>query len=154
MTITELKERSDISEDAKLNRFFGKFRELLKELNERKLPDKIVETINKDIEELNSTSLVGKELKKLAYQKWTKILNLLMQELKIVPKNRYRTIWLVLGMSVFGLPIGIVYGAAIGNIGLFPTGIGFGMAIGLLLGARLDKKAFKEGRQLGVDIRY
>ena len=154
MNITELKEVSDISEDVKFSGFYTQFQELLKELRQRELPDKIVETINKDIEELNSTSLVGKELRKLIKQKQIRILTLLEKELKIVPKNRYRSLWMVLGMTVFGFPIGIAYGAAIGNVGLFPTGIGFGMAVGLLLGSRLDKKALKEGRQLGVDIRY
>ena len=154
MNITELKERSDISKDVKLSRIYTQFQELIKELKQRELPDKIVETINKDIEELNSTSLVGKELRKLTSQKQRKVLLLLERELKIVPKNHYRSLWMVLGMSIFGFPIGIAYGAAIGNVGLFPTGIGFGMVIGLILGKSLDKKALEEGRQLGVEIRY
>ena len=154
MNITELKEISGVSEDVKFSRFYTQFQELLKELRQRELPDKIIDTINKDIEELNSTSLVGKELRKLIKQKQINILFLLQRELKIVPKNRYRSLWMVLGMTVFGFPVGIAYGAAIGNVGLFPTGIGFGMVIGLLLGSRMDKKAFEERRQLGVDVRH
>ena len=154
MNITELKERSDISEDVKLSRIYTQLQELIKELKQRELPDEIVETINKDVEELNSTSLVGKELRKLTKQKQTNILFILMKKLKIVPKNHYRIMWMALGMSVFGFPIGIAYGAALGNVGLFPTGVGFGMVIGLILGKRIDKKAFEEGRQLGVEIKY
>jgi len=71
-----------------------------------------------------------------------------------VPKNHYRALWLVLGMSVFGLPIGVLYGFLIGNMGLLGTGLCFGMAIGVALGAGLDKKALKEGRQLDLEIRY
>jgi hypothetical protein len=154
MNIIEPKERSDISEDVKLSRIYTQFQELIKELKGRELPDNIIETVNKEIEGLNSTSLIGKELKKLTKQKQTRVLGLLEKELKIVPKNHYRTIWLCLGMSVFGLPIGLIYGFLIGNIGLLGTGVGFGMCVGMVLGAGLDKKAFKEGRQLSVEIKY
>jgi len=143
MNITEPKERSDISEDVKLSRIYTQFQKLIKELKERELPDKIIETVNKEIEDLNTTSFIGKELRNLTKQKQTKILGLLEKELKIVPKNHYRTLWLVLGMSVFGLPIGVLYGFLIGNMGLLGTGLCFGMAIGVALGAGLDKKALK-----------
>jgi hypothetical protein len=154
MNIIEPKERSDISEDVKLSRIYIQFQKLIKELKERELPDKFIETVNKEIEDLNSTSLIGKELRKLTKQKQTKILSLLEKELKIVPKNHYRAIWLGLGMSVFGLPIGVAYGFLIGNMGLLGTGVCIGMCIGMLLGSRMDKKALREGRQLGVEIKY
>jgi len=154
MNIIEPKERNDISEDVNSSRIYTQFQKLIEELKDRELPDKIIETVNKDIEDLNSTSLIGKELRKLTWQKQTKILGLLEKELKIVPKNHYRSIWLALGMSVFGLPIGIIYGTIIGNMGMLATGVGLGMCIGLLLGAGLDKKALKEGRQLGMEIKY
>ena len=151
MIIIEPKERNDISGDTKLSRIYTQFQNLIKELKERELPDKIIETVNKDIEDLNATSLVGKEFKKLIWQKMRKILNLLDKELKIVRKNHYLSIWLSLGMSVFGLPIGVIYGLIMGNIGLLGTGFGFGMIIGMLLGTGLDKKALKEGRQLDFE---
>ena len=155
MNIIEPKERRDISENAKLNRIYTQFQNLVKELRERELPDKIIETVNKDTEELNSTSFVGKELRKLTTKKQAKILSLLKKELKIVPKNHYKTLWLILGMSVFGLPFGLIYGMLIGKIGSsLGIGVGPGMIIGTLLGAGMDKKAFKEGRQLGVEIKY
>ena len=152
MNIIEPKERSDISEDVKLSKIYTRFQKLIKELKERELPDKIIETVNKEIEDINTTSLIGKELRKLTWQKQTKILGLLEKELKIVPKNHYRSIWTALGMSVFGLPIGIIIGTIIGNMGMLATGVGLGMCIGLFLGAGMDKKALKEGRQLDFEI--
>jgi len=151
MNIIEPKERSDISEDVKLSKIYTRFQKLIRKLIERELPDNIIETINKEVEDLNTTSFIGKKLRKLTLQKQTKILNLLKKELKIVPKNHYRSIWLALGMSVFGLPIGIVYGTIIGNMGMLGTGVGLGMCIGLFLGAGMDKKALKEGRQLDFE---
>ena len=88
------------------------------------MPHRIIEFVNQDIEEINSTSLIGNELRKLVKQKQTKIIKLLEKELKIVPKGYYKKLWL-----------GLV-----------------NPAIGSALGSRMDKKAFEEGRQLDVKI--
>jgi hypothetical protein len=154
MNIIELKEREDISENVKLARIYIQFQELLKELRKRELPEKIIDIVNQRIEGINSTTLTGNELGKLVKKKQTEITKMLEKELKIVPKNHYRNLWSVLGMSIFGLPIGVVYGTIIGNMAMLAIGLPIGMAIGIGLGARLDKKAFKEGRQLEVEIKY
>ncbi|MBK8045016.1 MAG: hypothetical protein IPK21_21620 [Haliscomenobacter sp.] len=57
-----------------------------------------------------------------------------------------------LGMAAFGLPIGVAFGMSLGNIGLLGSGLPIGLAIGVALGSGLDKKAFKEGKQLDLDI--
>jgi len=154
MIIIELKEREGISENVKLARIYTQFQELLKELRKRELPEKIIDVVNQKIEGLNSIILTGNELGKLVKQKQTEIIKLLEKELKIVPKNHYRNLWLVLGMSVFGLPIGVVYGVILNNMGMLAIGLPIGMAIGIGLGAVLDKKAVKEGRQLEMEIQY
>jgi hypothetical protein len=154
MNIIELKEIEGISENVKLARIYIQFQELLKELRRRELPEKIINIVNQRTEGLNSTTLTGSELGKLVNQKQTEITKMLEKELKIVPKNHYRNLWLVLGMSAFGLPIGVVYGTIIGNMAMLAIGLPIGMAIGIGLGAGLDKKAFKEGRQLEVEIKY
>jgi hypothetical protein len=155
MDIIELKERDDILENVKLRRIYVQFQELLKELRKKELPHKIFESVNHDIEDLNSISLTGKELKKSFKQKQTKIINLLEKELKIVPKEHYQNLWLSIGMCVFGLPIGTIFGLVIfDNIVFYSIGIPIGMVIGIALGSEMDKKAFKEGRQLDVKIKY
>jgi len=150
MNIIELKERESISESIKTSRAYFKFKKLLKELMKKELPSIIVESVNHDIEELNSTSLTDKKLRKLVDQKQTKILILLKKELKIVPKKYYQNQWIALGMSVFGLPIGVVFGLSMGNLALLGIGLPIGMAIGICLGMGMDKKAFAEGRQLDL----
>lgn len=154
MNIIELKERQNISDNIKLNRIYVQFGELLKELSKKDLPQKIIESINLDIEELNSTSLTSNDFIKLTKQKQTKIIKVIEKELKIVPKNFYRNIWLALGMSAFGLPIGVAFGLSVGNIGLLAIGLPIGMAIGMAVGSRMDKKAFEESRQLNIEIKY
>jgi len=153
--INELKERDGISENVKLNRIYLQFNELLKLLKERELPLQITDTINKDIEELNSSSLVDKDLRKFFKKKQTKILNLLEKDLKIVPKDHYKTMWSALGSSVFGFPLGMAISSAFtDNRAFLAVGIAIGMVIGMVIGTSMDKKALKEGRQLNINIKY
>ncbi len=57
-------------------------------------------------------------------------------------------------MSVFGVPLGVVFGASFGNMGFIGIGLPIGMVIGMALGVSMDKKAFEEGRQLDLEIKY
>jgi len=155
MEIYELKEKDGVAEDVKVNRIYLQFKELLKELRKKELPQKIVESINHAIEELNSTERADNKLLKLLKRNQAKILELLDKELKIVEKGHYKGLWLVLGMSAFGIPIGIVLGLTIlGDVSYFPVGFPFGIIIGIAIGHKMDKKALKEGRQLAVEIKY
>ena len=56
-------------------------------------------------------------------------------------------------MSALGLPLGLIYGLSMGNLGLIGIGLSIGMAMGIVLGTKMDKKAQKEGRQLDVEVK-
>lgn len=121
---------------------------LLKELRKRNLKEESVKFINKKIEDLNHLPPeVAKKDKKLKAVK-NDILKHLEKEHKLVTKNYYASLWLPLGMTAFGLPIGTVISAATGNVAFIGIGLPIGMAIGSLYGASLDKKAAKENRVL------
>jgi hypothetical protein len=152
MNIIELKERQDISGDIKLSRVYDQLGELLKELKNKELPDKIIDSINQDIEELNATTIAGKELSRLVKKKQTKIITLVEKELKIIPKNYYRSLWLAFGMSL-GICIGVAFGISIGNLAFLGLGLPIGLGIGIAVGTAMDKKAFDEGRQLNIEIK-
>ncbi|WP_322548954.1 hypothetical protein [Flavobacterium psychraquaticum] len=153
MTIKELNIRQDISTDNKLNRIYTQFNELLNELRKKELNENVEISINESINNLNSSTLSGTQLTKLVKQKQTAILKQVEKEQKIVPKNYYRTMWMLFGMSGIGLPIGVAFGLSIGNIGLLGLGLPIGMAIGLVIGMSLDKKALNDGRQLNIEIK-
>ena len=153
MTIKELNIRQDISTDNKLNRIYTQFNELLNELRKKELNENVEISINESINNLNSSTLSGTQLTKLVKQKQTAILKQVEKEQKIVPKNYYRTMWMLVGMSGIGLPIGVAFGVSIGNIGLLGLGLPIGMAIGLVIGMSLDKKALNDGRQLNIEIK-
>lgn len=154
MNIIEFKVKQSASDDVKLNQIGNQFHLLLKELRKRQLPDAIIQSINKEVEELNSTTLINTDLRKLIKKKQTAIVSLIEKELKIVPKNYYRTLWLALGMTAFGIPLGVLAGVLLGKPGLFAIGLPIGVAIGVTVGTAMDKKAVKEDRQLNLEIKY
>jgi predicted RND superfamily exporter protein len=155
MNIIEIidRQRQSINENIKINSVYIQFGELIKELRKKTLTDSVVELINEGIKELNSSPLIGNALKKTIKQKQKKILKLVEKELKIVPKNYYRKLWLFIGMSAIGLPIGVAFGMSIGNMGLSAIGLPIGMAVGIAVGTGMDKKVAREGRQLDIEIK-
>ena len=153
MEIKHLRHREDLVNNPKLNQAQIQFVELIKELNNKNLPDKTVEIINKHIEDLNSSLISGNGFKRQLINKQTQIVKLLEKEHKLVSKNYYRNLWMILGMSAIGLPIGVAFGVSIGNMGLLAIGLPIGMVIGLALGSGMDKKALKEGRQLNIELK-
>jgi len=154
MNIIELKDRTDLANDFKLNSFYAQFDVLLNELRKKQLNEELIKSINALIETVNASSATGNELRKLIKQAQTSILKQVEKEHKIVPKNHYRNLWMLLGFTAFGLPIGVAFGLSVGNIGLMAIGLPIGMAIGSAVGASMDKKAVAEGRQLDIEIRY
>ncbi|MFY0483174.1 hypothetical protein ACI6PS_11255 [Flavobacterium sp. PLA-1-15] len=150
MSIIKLKEIENSSE----NPVYAQLGALLQELEKKTLSDEVVRSINQDIEELNSTSASGSSLEKLAKQKQTNIVKLVEKHHKIVPQNYYRNIWLAVGMSAIGLPIGTLFGLLMGNMALLAIGLPIGMGIGVVVGTNMDKKAAAEGRQLDIELKH
>lgn len=154
MNLHHLKERANQSEDEKLKNLLGQLRSLIQELNQRKLPNEVANYINQDIDEINASTLTSSALRKLVKQKQNRILKLLEKELKLVTKRYYQTLWMVLGMSVFGVPIGVLMGSVIKNMGMIGVGLPIGMGVGIAVGSFLDKKAAEEGRQLNFESKF
>ncbi|NEN22377.1 hypothetical protein G3O08_02530 [Cryomorpha ignava] len=154
MNTIELKDRQALANDKKLAGIYTQLRILLSELNKKEIPNQVIESINGEIEELNETTISGKDFMKLVKDKQTKILKLVEQDLKYVPKNHFRNIWLALGMAAFGVPLGVAFGLSIGNMAMLAIGIPIGMVVGLAVGTGMDKKAAEEGRQLDIELKY
>jgi len=154
MPVLSLNDRPTVAENSPLSKLHAQFSQLLTEVANRDLPESVVQAINNQVAEINASPLAGNALKKLMKKKQTAVLSLLEKEAKLVPKNRYRNLWMVFGMTSFGLPIGVTIGLLAKNIGLLAIGLPFGMAIGLAVGSRMDKKALNEGRQLPMEIKY
>ncbi len=154
MKINELNQKQNFEPKVKLQEIYIQFEKLLVELRKRDLPDGLVLSINNDIEEINATFSSDSELKKTIKKRQRRILKLLEKDYKLVPKNYYRNLWLGLGMSAFGIPIGVAIGTSTGNMAFLGIGLPIGLAIGISVGSGMDKKAFDENRQLDVDLKF
>ncbi len=153
MKIKEVKERPTIKVNEKLNKAYVQFEKLIELLNLIELDDEVVREINLHIEALNALSDSAIELKSQIRKRQTKIVSLIEKKLKVVPKNHYRNMWLVLGMSVFGVPMGVAFSVSLGNMAFIGIGLPIGMAIGIAVGSGMDKKAFDAGRQLDIELK-
>jgi hypothetical protein len=76
----------------------------------------------------------------------------LEKEHKLVPKHYYRNLWIPIGLSGIGLPIGVVFGFLMGNMSFLGAGLPIGLALGVIFGTYQDQKAEKEGRQLDFEV--
>lgn len=129
------------------------FDKLIAALQHSEIPDNVAESINREVDSVNEAAAGTEEqLLKQVAKAQRNILNIASKELKLVPKNFYRLLWTSLGMAAFGIPIGVAFGASVGNMGLMAVGLPIGLAIGIAVGTVLDKKAKEEGKQLDLDI--
>jgi hypothetical protein len=154
MEIKELKKRPSIDQNTKMISAYAQFDKLLMELKKKELPDEIVISINNGIDQINSISDSEKELRKQVSMTQSSILKLIEKALKLVTKNHYRNTWLAIGVAAFGIPLGVAFGTSLGNMGLLGVGLPIGMVIGMAVGSGMDKKAFEEGRQIDLEIKY
>lgn len=154
MEIKQLNRIPNLDQYKKLSRVYTQSNILLAMLREKNLPEEIVEDINIAVDQINDTTGSEKEILKQVRSAQSSILKLLEKKLKLVPINYYRNLWMALGMAAIGIPIGVAFGASFGNMGLLALGIPIGMVIGLIIGVKLDRKAFEEGKQLDIEITY
>ncbi len=150
--LNKLDLKVDIAGHPKLQHTILLFTKLIQELNNRVLPEKIETTINSDINTLNLITDSAKELKTQIVKTQIKIISLVEKELNFVVKNHYQNKWLAIGIGVFGIPIGGLFALGLHNFAYLGIGLPIGMSIGMAVGAQMDKKAFKEGRQINFEL--
>ncbi len=152
MSFNTLQVRNSENLSAKAKKTVAVFEKLLSELQARTVPEHIENAVNQSIERINSAVLPENQLIKLISKNHVQILHQVQNELKWVPKNHYRNVYALLGMSGIGVPIGVAFGMAVNNLGLLGLGFPIGMAIGFAIGTAKDKKAAAENRQLDLDV--
>ena len=151
MKISSPIERSELASQPKLLKKYQSLEQLISELNAREIPSDFAEKCNREIDRLNRISSSDKAFSKELGKKKNGLINSLIKDLKLIPKHYYRRLWMVLGMSAVGVPMGVAFGAALDNMAFLAIGIPIGMTIGLGLGTGMDEKAKKEGRQLNIE---
>ncbi|MFY8026011.1 MAG: hypothetical protein ACOVNO_11700 [Sediminibacterium sp.] len=154
MNITPLNQRNSIFNNLKEKNNYDQLQQLLIAVAEKDIPDSVIEKINLVINFLNNVEEGNSRFQKMMKKAEADILKLLEKELKMVSINHYKKLWMVLGMSAFGMPLGVAFGISVGNLGLLGLGFPIGMGIGVFFGISQDKKALAEGRQLAFEAKY
>lgn len=144
------------TENSKLSEEFDQLRILFEEIEKFDLSEKIRTQINLKIKKLNTISKSNDKRDILLEVKHNKrwIIKYIHKEIGLVPKNYFSRFWMIIGMSLFGIPIGLALSLATDNFGLIGAGLLVGMVIGLAYGKRLDEKAKNANKQLDPRIKY
>lgn len=74
----------------------------MNELKDKGLNHNVVAFINECVDDLNTSTFEGNKLIQFAIQKQSDILKQIEKEHRIVPKNHYRNIWGLAGMTIWG----------------------------------------------------
>ena len=93
-------------------------------------------------DKLNAEKQLIKSIKKTT----SKTLKFIEKRLKLVSKHYYRSVGLVMGML-----FGPIFTLSFDGLGYNGLGMVVGMFVGIVIGAKLDDKAAKEGKQLDVE---
>lgn len=136
------------TENIRLQKAHKLMENLIAALNKKEVPEIVAEEINIAVANLNASAGTEKEFMRELNNAYNRILKLLQEKLNWVPKNFYQNQWMALGMSVFGLPLGVAMGLALDNMAFMAVFLPIGMVIGMSVGSGMDKKAAEEGRVL------
>jgi hypothetical protein len=129
-----------------------KLEALLAEIENRDLTESLRTELKGIINSLNGHFPSDKEQVKAAQKAYHQLLKQLEKEMNLVAKNHHRTRWLALGMTVFGIPIGIALSSSLQNMSFIGIGLPIGLVVGIAVGSNLDQQAAKENRQLNIDL--
>lgn len=152
MEIKDLTIKGEYKGDEKLEKRISNFQSYIDLLNSRDLDNDVIDAINSSIDELNNFEGSKRKFKLRLMKVRSQVVRHVEKQAKLVPQNYYRKLWLALGMSVFGMPVGVVFGTSFGSMAYLGVGLPIGMAVGIAVGASMDKRALKEGRQLDIEI--
>ncbi|MFK7926088.1 MAG: hypothetical protein AB8H47_29340 [Bacteroidia bacterium] len=140
-----------ISQDKKISKSFDKVQSLISELNGHDIPPETEAVIQLEIDKINNAPQEFKAYRKVLRKAYAQITTSVRKDMGLVPKNYYMILGMTLGMAVFGVPMGMAFGIALGNIGLMSIGLPIGMGAGLAIGAAWDAKLAQEGKQLSIE---
>ncbi len=155
MNFVKLVPRPNLPNSSKLQKSFQQFESLLKAIEKLSISDSTAEKIAQETAVVNLIpDNYADRLKQAIKMAQEQILKLLEKEEKITTQNHFRKQWMVVGMSTFGLPIGVAFGFSMGNMGMMGIGLPIGMAIGIGVGSSLDNKAKLAGRQLDFEVKH
>ena len=152
MKINNCLEKAETLNNKKLTDAYKKINLLVDELNKKDIPDELVSSINTTIKDIDTFEGLEKKLMKTINKTYSNVCNMVNKELGIVGKNYYLVIWMLIGMAVFGIPLGFMFSYMLGNYAFIGLGFSMGMPLGFAIGFYKDKMAAKENRQIDIEF--
>lgn len=112
----------------------------------KEFADSAASTLAPPLASENSPKAIAKSIKTKRLQ----LLRLANVQMNLSVPGQYRNQWAPLGMTIFGLPIGLALSTANDNLGLLALGLPIGLSLGMAIGNGMDAKAEQAGRQLKI----
>lgn len=132
----------------KVEQQLRKLKKMIDELRTKNLQHVSIEFINDIIQKLYQLDFNSKTSRYKIGQFKREILNYLQKNEGMFAKGHFTALYMTVGMSAIGLPLGVVFGFAVDNLGLLGVGLPIGLALGLALGRKKDMRIKQEGKQL------
>ncbi len=145
--INLLEQSSDTQPKSGIKKLLSQLAKIFSQLKDRKIDYKGIEDFANDLQTTLDSNPVSQS--RLSHIK-TKLTMHLKKEHGLVTKGYYQNLWMVLGMTIFGVPFGLMFGLALDNFAFFGIGLPIGMPIGMAVGMTQDKKAASEGKVLDI----
>lgn len=145
MELSHLQPQDEKSLEKKEQKAVDHFNEIIDALNAKEIDENTVTYIHErmaSIQENFSFNTIKKEE--------SKVLDFVNKQHGYVAQNHYKSLWIALGMSAIGVPIGVGIGLALDQLGFMGIGIAMGLTVGIIIGSTKDKEAKKKGKQLHV----
>lgn len=152
MKIICLPENRCVDGNPKVQKRINKLLFIIEALNQKQLPVETVRMLNDTISTLLDIDPRERGYSRAMYKVLVKVLEIVREKHQIVTKNYYRNYWMPIGMSVFGLPIGVAIGIAVDNMGYMGAMLPIGLVLGMAYGGQLDKKAIEENRVIDIEV--
>lgn len=139
--IEEIEKTLKSVSDEKLQKALNELIPIFEDLDRREIPTESVADLLKRLKNILVSELHLKQVTRLKAD----LLASLRRQYGLVTPKYYQTLWMVLGMTIFGVPFGMIFSMAIDNMAFLGLGFGFGMPIGMAIGIAKDKKALEDG---------
>ncbi len=148
MTYTSIQRKAGAANNFQIQAAYNSYENLIKALEEKTLPNHIQKTVENEISEVNGFEGSNEALLIFIRESQVTLLTVVKESLGFVAKHHYRNYWMPLGMTVMGVPFGLLFGVLFGNMAFIGMGLAIGIPLGMAMGIHLDNKAAQEGKQL------
>lgn len=138
--------KAQSAEDNKLKNWCYKLGRLLSALKEKDVEFSFLKEETDHLDLLLGGQTKASQIRVL----YTDLTRKIVKTHGFVSPQYYQNQWMALGMTIFGLPFGVLFGMSLGNMAFLGIGLPIGLPIGIAIGQQKDKKAAADGKVLNI----